>query len=75
MANTYDLNFIKIGGIWFFRGQNYWISPYIVANTYGLNLIEIEGISIIVGGGRGGRNPLLYVYIRERDVYVYIIQL
>ena len=64
MANTYGLNVIKIGGVWFFRGQktpirgtyndkkkdwNYRNLPYLVANTYGLNVIKIGGIWIFWG--------------------------
>ena len=65
VANTYGVNFIKIGGIWFFRGQkppireltiikrswNYGNLPYLVANTYGLNFIKIGGSWILGGGG------------------------
>ena len=62
VAITYVLNFIKIRGIWFFRGQkppirgltiverswNYGNLPYLVANTYGLNFIKIGGIWILL---------------------------
>ena len=69
VPNIYGLHFIKIGGIWFFRGQklpirgltiverswNYGNLPYLVANTYGLNFIKTGGFLIFCGG----RNPLL----------------
>ena len=65
VANTYGLNFIKFGGIWFFRGQklllggltvnerswDYGNLPNLVANEYGLNFIKIRGICIFRGGG------------------------
>ena len=68
VANTYGLNFIKIGGIGIFRGaeapiqgltksKRSWNSgnlPYSVANTYGLNFIKIGGIGIF----RGAEAPI-----------------
>ena len=63
VAKIYGLNFIKIRGIWIFRGQKppirgltiikrSWNSgnqPYLVANTYGLNFIKMGGIWIFRG--------------------------
>ena len=63
MANTQGFNFIKIGGIWFFRWQkppirgltitertwNYGNLPYLVASTQGFNFIKIGGIWIFWG--------------------------
>ena len=71
-TDIYGLNFNKIGGILFFRGNrspllegltiierswNYGNLPYLVANTHGFNFIKIGGIWIFPGGG--GRNPIL----------------
>ena len=68
VANTQGFNFIKIGGIWFFRGQkapirgltiierswSYGNLPYLVANTQGFNLIKIGGIWFF----RGHKPPI-----------------